>query len=63
MTVAPRLTPENQRYYKEYIHMKMPAVIEMVSTIQKRIDQAISFEWIFNPADTSPKDLYDYYMQ
>ena len=63
VTVAPRLTPENQRYYKEYIHMKMPAVIEMVSTIQKRIDQAISFEWIFNPADTSPKDLYDYYMQ
>jgi len=61
VNVAPRLDKTNQRYYKEYVNSRMPAIIDVVSTIQKRIDQAISFERIINPADTSPKDLYDYY--
>lgn len=63
VNVAPKLSLENTWFYKEYVNMKMPEVIEMIATIQKWIDQAISFEWIINPADTSPKDLYNYYMQ
>jgi ribonucleoside-diphosphate reductase alpha chain len=31
--------------------------------IQKWIDQAISFEWIINPAEVSPADLYWYYIK
>lgn len=63
VTVAPKLSQENFWYYKEYVHMKMPAVIDMISTVQKWIDQSISFEWMINPADTSPQDLYEYYLQ
>lgn len=63
VNVAPKLSMDNTWFYKEYVNMKMPEVIEMISTIQKWIDQSISFEWIINPADTSPKDLYNYYMQ
>ena len=51
------------RYYKEYAHMKMPAVIDMISVIQKRIDQSISFERIINPSETTPGELYSYYIQ
>ena len=51
------------RYYKEYTNMKMPDVIDMISVIQKWIDQAISFEWMINPANTSPADLYGYYLK
>ena len=51
------------RYYKEYINMKMPDVIDMISVIQKWIDQAISFEWIINPAEVSPAELYSYYIK
>ncbi len=63
VNVAPKLSLENTWFYKEYVHMKMPEVIDMIATTQKWIDQAISFEWIIDPANTSPKDLYDYYMQ
>ena len=35
----------------------------MVTTIQKRIDQSISFEWMINPAETSPAELYNYFVQ
>jgi len=63
INVAPKLSKENMRLYKEYVNMKMTEVIDMVATIQKRIDQSISFEWIINPANTSPKDLYDYYFR
>jgi len=63
VNVAPKLSKENFWLYKEYVNMKMPEVIEMVATVQKWIDQSISFEWIINPADTSPKDIYDYYFQ
>jgi ribonucleoside-diphosphate reductase alpha chain len=42
--------------------MKMPPVIDVMATIQKWIDQSISFEWLFDPSNTSPADLYNYYM-
>lgn len=63
VNVAPNLNPQNMRYYKEYIHMKMTEVINMITVIQKWIDQSISFEWLFNPAETSPVELYNYYIQ
>jgi len=63
VNVAPNLNMENTRYYKEYIHMKMTEVINMITVIQKWIDQSISFEWLFNPAETSPVELYNYYIQ
>ena len=63
VNVAPNLNAQNMRYYKEYVHMKMTEVISMIAVIQKRIDQSISFEWMFNPAETSPIELYNYYIQ
>jgi ribonucleoside-diphosphate reductase alpha chain len=63
VNVAPKLNAQNMRYYKEYIHMKMTEVISMITTIQKWIDQSISFERMFNPAETSPVELYNYYIQ
>jgi ribonucleoside-diphosphate reductase alpha chain len=63
VNVAPKLSLENTWFYKEYVNMKMPEVIEMIATTQKWIDQSISFEWIIDPATTSPKDIYNYYMQ
>jgi ribonucleotide reductase alpha subunit len=32
--------------------MRMTPVIDVISTIQKWIDQSISFEWIINPQNT-----------
>lgn len=43
--------------------MKMPEVINMISGIQKRIDQSISFERIIDPAQVSPQELFGYYFQ
>jgi len=43
--------------------MDLQEVIEMVSVIYKWIDQSISFEWLIDPAKTSPKELYGYYMK
>ena len=63
VNVAPKLSLANTWFYKEYVHMKMPEVIDMISIIQKWIDQSISFERIIDPATTSPKDIYNYYMQ
>ncbi len=63
VNVAPNLNPENTRFYKEYVNMKMPEVIDMIATIQKWVDQAISFERIINPAETTPADLYTYYIK
>ena len=63
VNVAPKLSKENFWYYKEYVHMNMPDVINMIATINKRIDQSSSFEWIINPMNVSPSDLYAYYMQ
>jgi len=63
VTVAPNLSKENFWYYKEYIHLDMNDVIDMIATIYKWVDQSISFEWLINPAKTSPKQLYDYYLK
>ena len=63
VTVAPNLNSENFWYYKEYSNMDLQEVIEMVSVIYKWIDQSISFEWLIDPAKTSPKELYGYYMK
>ena len=62
VNVAPNLTEDNFWYYKEYVNMNMHDVIDMVATVYKWIDQSISFEWMINPATTSPRELYDYYM-
>ena len=63
ITVAPNLNGDNFWYYKEYSHMDMNDVIDMISVIYKWVDQSISFEWLINPAETSPKQLYDYYFK
>ena len=63
VTVAPNLNKENFWHYKEYQHLDMNDVIDMMGTIYKWIDQSISFEWMLNPAETSPQQLYGYYMK
>ncbi len=63
VNVAPNLDQENFWYYKEYVNMNMNDVIDMVSVIYKWIDQSISFEWIINPVNTSPRELYEYYIK
>jgi len=63
VTVAPKLNQENFWYYKEYKNMKMPEVINMISTIYKWIDQSISFEWMMDPSQTSPAELFGWYFQ
>jgi ribonucleoside-diphosphate reductase alpha chain len=63
VVVAPNLNQENFWYYKEYVHMQMDDVIDMFSILYKWVDQSISFEWMINPANTSPKQLYDYYFK
>ncbi len=61
--VAPKLNKENYWFYKEYVSMDMNDVIDMISVIYKWMDQSISFEWMINPAKTSPKRLFDYYFR
>ena len=63
VTVAPNLNKENFWHYKEYRNLDMNDVIDMMATIYKWIDQSISFEWMLNPAETSPQQLYGYYMK
>ncbi|MBF0594156.1 MAG: ribonucleoside-diphosphate reductase subunit alpha [Candidatus Omnitrophica bacterium] len=63
VTVAPNLSQSNFWYYKEYIHMDMSDIIDMIATIYKWVDQSISFEWLINPANTSPAELYGYYFK
>jgi ribonucleoside-diphosphate reductase alpha chain len=63
VNVAPNLDQENFWYYKEYVNLDMKDVIDMVATIYKWIDQSISFEWIVNPQNVSPRELYEYYMR
>jgi len=63
VNVAPKLSPQNTRFYKEYVHMDMNNVIDMIAVIQKWIDQSISFEWMINPANVSPAELYSYYIK
>jgi ribonucleoside-diphosphate reductase alpha chain len=61
--VAPKLSPENFWHYKEYIHMDMDDVIDMMAVLYKWIDQSISFEWMIDPSRTSPAQLYEYYVR
>ena len=63
VTVAPNLSPETFWFYPEYVNMELWGVIDVVSAIQKWIDQSVSFEWMINPQKTSPADLYKYYMK
>jgi len=63
VTVAPNLSQKNFWFYKEYAHMDMDQVIEMIARVYKWVDQSISFEWLINPAKTSPKQLFDYYIK
>lgn len=63
VTVAPNLSQDNFWYYKEYVHMDMNEVIDMIAVVYKWIDQSISFEWLINPAKTSPAELYGYYFK
>ncbi len=63
VVVAPNLNADNFWYYKEYVHMNMNDVIDMIGIIYKWVDQSISFEWIINPAKVSPRELYDYYLK
>ena len=63
VNVAPNLTQENFWYYKEYTNLDMKDVIDMVAVIYKWIDQSVSFEWMINPANVSPRELYEYYMR
>jgi ribonucleoside-diphosphate reductase alpha chain len=63
VTVAPNLNPENFWFYKEYHKLDMNQVIDMFSVVYKWIDQSASFEWMINPAEISPKQLYDYYFK
>jgi len=61
--VAPKLTKENYPYYQEYISLNMNGVIDLVAEIYKWVDQSISFEWMINPANTSPQDLFSFYFR
>ncbi len=63
VNVAPNLSKENFWFYKEYVHMNMVDVIKIISRVQKWIDQSISFEWIINPMEVSPADLFSYYIK
>lgn len=61
--VAPNLNPSNFWYYKEYVHMDMSNVIELISRVYKWVDQSISFEWMIDPSRVSPQDFYNYYFE
>jgi len=63
VNVAPNLNQENFWYYKEYINLNMKDVIDMVAVIYKWIDQSVSFEWMIDPAKTSPRELYEFYLK
>ena len=63
VNVAPNLCEDNFWYYKEYVNIDMNDVIDMVAVVYKWIDQSVSFEWMINPANTSPWELYQYYMK
>jgi ribonucleoside-diphosphate reductase alpha chain len=58
VVTAPNLNSENFWFYTEFINADLSKVINTVAIMQKRIDQSISFEWLINPAKTSPKELF-----
>ncbi len=61
--VAPKLSKDNFWFYKEYIHMDMADVINLIAVVYKWVDQSISFEWMIDPSKVSPAQLYGYYQQ
>lgn len=61
--VAPKLNLKNFEFYQEYISLDMKDVIDMMATIYPWVDQSISFEWMINPAVTSPAQLKDHYFR
>jgi len=61
--VAPKLDKDNFPYYKEYISLNMNDVIDLMAEIYQWIDQSVSFEWMINPENTSPQQLYEYYVR
>lgn len=61
--VAPQLSLKNFEYYQEYISLNMNDVIDMIATIYPWVDQSISFEWMINPATTTPSMLSSYYFR
>lgn len=63
ITVAPNLSQANFWFYKEYANMDMNDVIAMLAVVYKWVDQSISFEWLINPENTSPQELYEYYIK
>lgn len=63
VVTAPNLNEENFWFYPEYTSLELGPVIDVFATAQKWIDQSISFEWMINPAKTSPKDLYNYFIK
>lgn len=63
VNIAPWLNKDNFWFYKEYVNITIPDVIDMMSIIYKWIDQSISFEWIIDPAKISPAEMYQYYIK
>jgi len=63
VNVAPNLNKENFWFYKEYVNMNMNDVIDTVWSIYKWIDQSASFEWMINPMNVSPAEIYWYYFK
>ena len=61
--VAPKLDASNFWLYKEYVHMDMNDVIDMMAVIYPWVDQSISFEWMIDPSRVSPAELYGYYLK
>ncbi len=61
--VAPKLSKENFWFYKEYIHIDMRDVIDLIAVAYQWVDQSISFEWMIDPSHVSPAQLYGYYLQ
>jgi ribonucleoside-diphosphate reductase alpha chain len=58
--VCPPFIKDSFWFYKENKHIEQKNVIEIISTIQKWIDQGISFELLYNlNNDIKAKDIYD----
>ena len=63
VNVAPNLNKENFWFYKEYVNMNMNDVIDTIGSVYKWIDQSASFEWMINPMNVSPAEIYWYYFK
>ncbi len=63
VTVAPNLSQQNFWHYKEYQNLDMKDVIDLMARVYKWVDQSVSFEWMMNPEQTSPADLFSWYIR